>query len=167
MDSGAKTTAVDFESATGLTSAASANHAATQVERVAHLVAQEVVMVRQSGANALAVSLKLDPHTELFLQLTNHNGQMQASLRCERGSIAGLEGHWTDLQDSLARQNVQLLPLEVKSTASAFNNTSSQNPRQQDRELPQDAPAVMPAKNNSTAKSKTKNNSKQGWESWA
>jgi hypothetical protein len=60
---------------------------AAQVERVTRLVTQEVAMIKQSGANSLAVSLKIDPQTELFLQLTNHDGQIQASLRCERGAL--------------------------------------------------------------------------------
>ena len=91
--------------------------AAAQAERVNHLVSQEAVTIRQSGANSLAVSLKVDPHTELFLQLTNHDGQIQASIRCERGNIEGLDSHWGQLQESLARQNVHLLPLEDKTAA--------------------------------------------------
>ena len=83
------------------------------------LVTQEVAMIKQSGANSLAVSLKIDPQTELFLQLTNHDGQIQASLRCERGSMAGLDTHWGQLQESLSRQNVQLLPLEEKFSSRA------------------------------------------------
>ncbi len=88
------------------------NGASAQVERVAHLVSREAVMIRQSGANSLAVSLKVDSHTELYLQLTNHDGQIQASVRCERGNIQELGSRWGELQESLARQNVQLMPLE-------------------------------------------------------
>lgn len=162
----------------GLPEAAPVDNSATQAERVANLVSQEVVTIRQSGANSLAVSLKLDPKTELFLQLTNHNGQIQASIRCERGSVAGLDSHWGNLQDSLARQNVQLLPLENKqrtpvfTPVSATNNTpgfnqSSQNPRRQMPELLQDLPAAANGKPVSSSKTKTKTNSPRGWESWA
>ena len=105
---------VDMGKGTG--AAQSVDHSAIQAERVGHLVNQQVVMIRQSGANNLAVSLKLDPHTELSLQLTNHNGQIEASVRWERGAVAGLENHWKDLQESLARQNVQLLPLENRAS---------------------------------------------------
>ena len=80
------------------------------------MISREVTMVRQSGAQALAVTLKVDAHTSLFLQLTNHNGQIEASVRCEKGSAAGLDTHWGELQESLARQNVQLLPLQQNST---------------------------------------------------
>jgi hypothetical protein len=84
---------------------------AIQIERVSRLVFQEVVMIQQSGATSLAVSLKVDTRTELFLQLTSHDGQMLASLRFERGNPAGLGGCWQELQDALARQDVHLLPL--------------------------------------------------------
>ena len=84
---------------------------AIQIERVSRLVFQEVMMIQQSGATSLAVSLKVDTRTELFLQLTSHDGQMLASLRFERGNPAGLGGCWQELQDALARQDVHLLPL--------------------------------------------------------
>jgi hypothetical protein len=154
----------------------------TQVERVAHLVTQEVLMVRQSGANSLAVSLKVDSHTELFLQLTNHDGQIHASVRCERGNVESLGSHWGELQESLARQNVQLMPLENKvssrsiaaanaapetSSSRAFDQ-SSQNPRQQFRD-PQDEPPLVGAASAAlpSRKAKTNNRSRQGWETWA
>jgi hypothetical protein len=84
---------------------------AIQIERVSRLVFQEVVMIQQSGATSLAVSLKVDSRTELFLQLTHHDGQMTASLRFERGNSARLGGQWEQLQDCLARQEIHLLPL--------------------------------------------------------
>lgn len=159
----------------------SSDTAAAQVERVAHLVNQEVLSVRQSGANSLAVSLKVDAHTELFLQLTNHDGQIQASVRCERGNIEGLGSHWGELQQSLARQNVQLMPLEDKivsrnttlntpseTTFSRNFDQSSQNPQRRTRE-PQDEPSLagVTGLTLTSPKTKTNNRSRQGWESWA
>jgi hypothetical protein len=160
----------------------SADAAAAQVERVAHLVSQEVLMVRQSGANSLAVSLKVDSRTELFLQLTNHGGQIQASIRCDRGNIEGLGSHWGELQESLARQNVQLMPLENKissggiptvnptaetSSSRAFD-PSSQNRQQQFRD-PRDEPSLAGEAGvaRPSRKAKTNNRSRQSWESWA
>ncbi|MDB6020535.1 MAG: hypothetical protein JWQ04_392, partial [Pedosphaera sp.] len=109
--------ALDVTQGRGVENSQPVDRSAAQAEHIAHLVDREVMMIRQSGATSLAVSLKLDPHTELFLQLTNHNGQVQALLRCERGNVAGLDHHWGDLQESLARQNVQLLPLANKLSA--------------------------------------------------
>jgi hypothetical protein len=144
------------------------DQAAAQVERVAQMVNQEVLSLRQSGASTLAVSLKVDAHTELFLQVSNHNGQIAASIRCERGNLNGLDGHWGDLQESLARQNVQLLPLEVKASAntSSFDSANQNQPREA-RELPQATTAPAAAKAVAANKPKTKTNTRRGWESWA
>jgi hypothetical protein len=175
-----------IQSATGelhdtstLIAGSAADSSASQVERVAHLVTQEALMIRQSGAASLAVSLKLDHQTELFVQLTNHNGQIQASLRCERGNLSGLDGHWGQLQESLARQNVQLLPQEGQSSfrdqAGTFSGGSfkdsgqpSQDQRQQAGNLRAE-PSLLNQPVNSTAspKAKNKNSGRKGWESWA
>jgi hypothetical protein len=182
MDWPAKASEGNVDAGKGTGAAQSVDHSATQAERVGHLVSQQVVMIRQSGANNLAVSLKLDPHTELSLQLTNHNGQVEASVRWERGAVAGLENHWKDLQESLARQNVLLLPLENRASprtpashsasdtvsASPFNQ-SSQNPQRHSREAQRDLPPAtttvktVPVTNKAT----TRTASRQGWESWA
>jgi hypothetical protein len=82
-----------------------------RIKQVERLISREVVMVRQSGAEALAVSLKVDWQTSLFLQLTNHHGQIEAAVRCESGEAGVLAAGWGQLQQSLALQNVQLLPL--------------------------------------------------------
>jgi len=171
----------DVSRGTGV--APSVDNSAAQAERVGHLVNQQVTMMRQSGANNLAVSLKVDPHTELSLQLTNHNGQIEASVRWERGSSAGLGNHWKDLQESLGRLNVQLLPLknEVSSRTSAFNsvanatpssyfNQTSQNPQRQSRQAQEDLPlpdAFVAVPATATTKTATRTASRQGWESWA
>jgi hypothetical protein len=154
-----------------------------QLERTAELITREVVMVKQSGLNSLAVSLKPDSQTELFLQVSNHDGQLQASLRCERGDISGLASQWGQLQESLARHNVQLLPLEDRSAQrpQSFNphagstanrdfnqQPSSQNPQRQSRELPEEpfvaAQSIKPGRAQKTV---TKTSARQGWESWA
>jgi hypothetical protein len=143
-----------------------------QVERVAQMVSDQAMTFRQTGASNLAVSLKVDAHTEIFLQLTTHDGQIQASLRYERGSGAGLDSHWDELQQSLARQNVQLLPREdkVQPTGASLSNfdQSSSNPQRQARDLRQELPETVTVKPISAAtKTKTQTVSRQGWESWA
>jgi hypothetical protein len=178
----AKAGELNAGAANGTGAAPSGDHAATVAERVGHLVSQQAVTIRQSGANNLAVSLKLDPHTELNLQLTNHNGQIEASVRFERGAVAGLDSHWKDLQDSLARQNVQLLPLENKTASrtpsfnaasdqgsASFLKQSPQNPQKQGRETRQDSPSSVVVVQNvpATNKTTTRTASRQGWESWA
>jgi hypothetical protein len=155
--------------------------AGLQVEKVTRLVSQEAMMVRQSGATSLAVSLKLDPQTEIFVQITNHGGQIQASLRCDRGSLSSLGAHWDQLQGSLARHNVQLLPM-VDRTASRPSLTaefsdagtsrqSNQFAGSREQNVPaprgQLSPAESTAKPGRARTGKSKKSSTEGWESWA
>jgi hypothetical protein len=137
-----------------------------QLARIEQLISREVVIIREKGADSLGVSLKVDANTQLFLQLTNHNGQLQASLRCERGDFSALDSQWTQLQQALARQNVQLMP-----PAGGASSSSQQPSDHQQRRLPQsreDAPAangaVEPAQSRTP---KHRNRSRQRWESWA
>jgi hypothetical protein len=182
MDFSVKATAFSVEQGGGTDNAQPVNNSAAQVERVAHLVNQEAIAVRQSGASSLSVSLKLDSQTELSLQLTHHDGQIQASIRVERGDGSGLGGHWGDLQESLARQNIQLAPLDNSSASrnAAFNpatlnsnnfsssNGNPQNSRFQQRDLTPEAPVASANANVTAVKQpKTKKSSPQGWESWA
>jgi hypothetical protein len=160
-----------------LTGGSAADSAASQVEHVAHLVAQEAMTMRQSGATSFAVSLKIDQQTELFVQLTNHNGQIQASLRCERGNLAGLDSHWGQLQESLARQNVQLLPPENGSfsrdtagrqsdlASSKDFNQPSQNPRPENNAARSETSSAPDT--TVSSKKTSKSSGRGGWESWA
>jgi hypothetical protein len=174
---------VEASKATG--AAVSVDHSATQAERIGHLVTQQVTMMRQSGANNVAVSLRVDANTELNLKLTNHNGQIQASVRWEQGSAtAPLDNHWKDLQQSLAKLNVQLMPSENRASARMPSqqftpNTStggfsgsSQNPQRQGRQQAQefplaDASVTAIAATATVSKPTTRTVSRQGWESWA
>ena len=81
------------------------------MERLEQMVSREVLSIRQSGASTLGVALKLDANTQLFLQLTTTNGLTQASVRLDRGQFAPEDSQWAQLQQSLARQNVELLPM--------------------------------------------------------
>ncbi len=151
-----------------------ADSPAAQVERVSNFIAQEALTIRFSGATSLAVSLKLDHQTELFVHLTNHAGQIQASLRCERGSIAGLEGHWPQLQESLARQNIQLLPPENRSFSQSDSSASGaqdfEKPAQKQRQpdtTSASAPSNQLVASTRTSKTQRKNSGRKNWESWA
>jgi hypothetical protein len=151
------------------------------IEQVEKMISREVVLVRQSGAEALAVSLKVDSRTSLFLQLTNHHGQIEASVRFERGDAAALDAHWGQLQESLAHRNVQLLPLQDKPAAISPGSEAvpefaknfhdgpqghhqPPNPAPPEAEPPSDE-ALKAAVGGS--KSKTKAHHYRGWEKWA
>jgi hypothetical protein len=176
-----KNTSTDFALEKTSEKVQAPDSAGSQVERLTHLIGQEVVTVRQSGASSLAVSLKVDSQTELFLQLTHHDGQLQASLRCERGNAEALNSHWGQLQESLSRQNVHLLPLEDKTsvrnsgsaptapaTSSHAFDESFKNHQRQTRDPHEEAPPAQTTAGIRTAnKSQSNKRTRKGWESWA
>jgi hypothetical protein len=140
-------------------------------ERLEQMISQEVVTIRQTGAQTLGVSLRVDDNTQIFLQLTTQNGQIQASLRVEKGNFSALDSQWSQLQASLARQNVQLMPA---SSTSQFN--FQQSSQQQQRHLPQQREEwqqanleVQPVKSRQQKNSNNPNTRRPqtDWESWA
>jgi hypothetical protein len=151
------------------------------IEQVERLISREVLMVRQSGAQALAVSLKVDAQTSLFLQLTNHHGQIEVSVRCERGDADALDAHWGQLQDSLARQHVHLLPLQDKpfSSRPSGDVPADTTKNFQDGPPAQHPPPAPPASKTEkptddamnaavgVTKSKRSPRHYRGWEKWA
>jgi hypothetical protein len=136
------------------------------LERLEQMISREAVSVRQAGAQALGVTLKLDANTQLFLQLTTHNGLVQASVRCERGNFAPEDAQWAQLQQSLARQNVELLPLTGGSNLN-FQQPSEERSRQQAaREDWPSADAAMPPAQ-PRQQQQEQNRPRKNWESWA
>jgi hypothetical protein len=135
------------------------------LERLEQIISREVITVRQTGAETLGMALRLDSNTRLFLQLTTNNGHVQASVRCERGQFAPEEAQWAQLQQSLARQNVELLPMTGGSNLN-FQQPSGEHSRQP--ALREDwaaaGAAVSPAQ---PRKQKEQNRSRKNWESWA
>lgn len=98
----------------------------TSVERISNLVMREATLVRKYGSDSMAVVLRPDAETELFVHLTHREGRVEASVRCERGDAQHLSALWPQLQESLAQQKVRLAPLEESATARG--NTNFQPP---------------------------------------
>ncbi len=101
---------------------AGASDTTGKVERISKLVLGEVALVKQHSSDSMAVVLRPDAETELFVHLTQRNGQIEATVRCERGDLQHLGALWGQLQESLAQQKVRLAPLqEPASNHSNFN----------------------------------------------
>ena len=131
-DSSVRSIAVDFASQTAVsrfdaldTSAGmrAGGTTAGRVDRVEHLILKEASLVRQSGAESLSVVLKPDAHTELFLQINQRAGQIEAVVRFDRGDAASLGLYWPQLQESLARMDVQLQPMKEFTPSSPDQNS--------------------------------------------
>jgi hypothetical protein len=151
-------------SAPGAVMASSAVPAPSAAERIEKLVTREAVSFKQSGADEVGVSLKIDAHTQLFLQLSYRDGQTQAVLRCEKGDLPALSAHFGQLQESLARQNIQL---QSSGHGSDLGQQRPPGRSWQESSPVEDSSAKNAAKSASSTKPKTKPLSRQGWESWA
>jgi hypothetical protein len=138
---------------------------AAPLDRLEQMISREVMTVRQTGADTLGVALKLDSNTQLFLQLTTNNGLVQASVRLDRGQFAPEDSQWAQLQQSLARQNVELLPMTGSSSMN-FQQSSGEHQRKfaNREEWPSAEAAVPPAQER---KQKEQNRPRKNWESWA
>ncbi len=136
---------------------------AAPLQRLEQMVSREVMTVRQTGAQTLGVSLRLDADTQIFLQLTTHNGLVQASVRCERGQFAPEDAQWAQLRQSLAEQNVQLLPMTGGSNLNF--QQPSEEPSRQLAAAREDWTAAGGA--GQPRKQKEQNRSRKNWQSWA
>ncbi|MBI4324917.1 MAG: hypothetical protein HY674_06600 [Chloroflexi bacterium] len=153
------------------------------LERMSHLMIKEVSLLKRFDASSLAAVLKPDENTELFLRLTQDKGQMAAFVRCERGDFSQLSRHWGELQESLARQNVQLAPLQERTVhahlpenaASLANGSATANSERHPQKPALDMITPLGELENvgsrtepvQKTESKTPSPRAHGWETWA
>ncbi len=90
-------------------------------EQILQNLTREVAQFKRYNAESMAVVLKPDAHTEIFLHLVTRNGQIDIQARFERGDFTSLSGQWAQLQQTLAQQGVRLSNLQE-----SFNQPSSQ-----------------------------------------
>jgi len=145
--------------------AAPAAPVSAPLDRIEQMISRGAASVRQTGEQTLGILLKLDSNTRLFLQLTTRNGLVQASVRCDRGRFAPEDSQWAQLRQSLARQNVELLPM------TASSKVNSQHPPEEPPRPPATredwAAARAAAPPALLRKQKKQNRPPKNWESWA
>lgn len=90
------------------------------------LIQEQAVRLRHASMQSLEVVLRPDGQTELHLQLTQHAGQIEATVRCDRGDAEKFGGGWAKLQESLASQGIRLAPLAESSMSSAGDHSHRQ-----------------------------------------
>ena len=98
-------------------SASGGADSAVTVDRLSDLLLRETAVVRQHSSESMSVVLRPDDNTELFVHFAQRNGAVQATVRCQQGDFQHLNGLWSQLQESLARQKVSLGPLQESSSA--------------------------------------------------
>ena len=82
------------------------------MENLVSSVTREVAQFKRYNAESMAVVLKPDAHTEIFLHLVSRNGSVEMQARFERGDFQALNGHWSQLQQSLSQNGVRLGALQ-------------------------------------------------------
>jgi hypothetical protein len=154
------------------------------VERISKLVLGEAALIKQHSSESMAVVLRPDAETELFVHLTQRNGQIEATVRCERGDLQHLGALWGQLQESLAQQKVRLAPLqESPSNHSNFNQSAGSDTNGNGHGSPRRSPDKqsmdewpMPASSGTDpahvrgrggSRHRRLTTSRPGWETWA
>lgn len=155
------------------------------VERIASLMVRESALVKKHGSDSMAVVLRPDAETELFVHLSQRDGQIQATVRCERGDVQHLGALWSQLQESLAQHKVRLAPLQDAPAGQPnFNQppgpgmSSGQNgtreetrPEKQfmdERSAPAASQSTAPhVRGAGGSRSRRITTSRPGWETWA
>ena len=100
-----------------LTSAGGPSQTVATIDRLSQLVLRESALIRQHGSEAMSVVLRPDVETELYVHFSQQNGQLCATVRCERGDFQHLNQLWPQLQESMAHQKIALAPLQESSSS--------------------------------------------------
>lgn len=102
------TRTITVNSADGLNATAPARTA----EQLLQNITREVVQFKHFNAESMAVVLKPDANTEIFLHMVSRNGQIEIQARFDRGDFNSLNGQWAQLQHALSQQGVRLSGLQ-------------------------------------------------------
>ena len=81
--------------------------------------------LKQSNTSTLAIVVKPDAQTELFLHLQQRDGQVDVHARCEPAAAGALAACWGQIQQSLSSQGINLAPLNQPVPRSADFNALS------------------------------------------
>jgi hypothetical protein len=152
------------------------------VERLSSLVRREAALVRQYHSDSMAVVLRPDTDTELFVHFSRRHGQIEVTIRCERGDTLPLAALWPQLQESLAHHKVRLAPLQEPvsnnpnvSLGSEWGNRRNGFSRHTpDQQFMDETPALATSEPDSPtlragggSRHRRVTTSRPGWETWA
>ncbi len=87
-------------------------NAVRTAEQVLQNLTREVAQFKRFNSESMAVVLKPDANTEIFLHLVTTNGRVEIQARFERGDFTALNGQWAQLQQALSQQGVRLSSLQ-------------------------------------------------------
>ncbi|MGE3310443.1 MAG: hypothetical protein AB7O66_10770 [Limisphaerales bacterium] len=96
-----------------------------RVNRIEELITREVVRFRWTGQESVSVTIRPEQGTEIVVHLRQREGQIEAELGLTRGDAARFQGHWQQLNDALAEQNVRLVSGKDMAPPTSMTGTGS------------------------------------------
>jgi hypothetical protein len=143
-------------------------------------ISKQAIALKHFNAESMAVVLKPDDATAVFLHLKLNAGIVEVHARFERGDYAALNASWGQVQQALASQGIRLGPLQEPVTnhsTSTVASTFAELSQEQDKKRSSDnssaeAPLARPlpiqsAKVASRRASSSTVRARDNWESWA
>ncbi len=83
-----------------------------RVVELARILDRQLLLIHKPDLTTVSVVIRPDPKTELNVQFRRQDGEIEALIRCDRGSSELWQQHWPELQSMLAEKSVRLLPIE-------------------------------------------------------
>ena len=79
-------------------------------------ISKQAIALKHFNAESMAVVLKPDDATAVFLHLKLSGGQVEVHARMERGDYSAMNSNWSQLQQALAPQGIRLGALQEAAT---------------------------------------------------
>jgi len=92
---------------------------------VLHGISDQVLEFKKLGADSMAVLLKPDDRTEIYLSVKSQSGHIEVSARLNAGDADLLNVHWGEIKSSLAKQGIELSDLDTEDAHPHYGSTSS------------------------------------------
>ncbi|MBI3416270.1 MAG: hypothetical protein HY043_13330 [Verrucomicrobia bacterium] len=143
-------------------------------------ISKQAIALKHFNAESMAVVLKPDSATSVFLHLRLNDGAVEVQARFERGDYASLNAGWGQVQQALSVQGIRLGPL-LEPTGNHSTSTSPATFGQMaegggEKQSPRNAPVealwenALPRRSSKTAARRSAQPALAGsknWESWA
>jgi hypothetical protein len=81
-------------------------------EQLVLSLTREVMQFKNFKSDSMAVVLKPDKNTEIFLHLAMRNGAVEVQARFDRGDFSSVNSQWAQLQQTMQQQGVKLSSLQ-------------------------------------------------------
>ena len=147
---------------------------AVSVTGLVERILDRVVSFKQLGASVVRVTVKPDAQTELALRLTMDQNEGHVEAHLTRGDLSGLREQWSQLQQTLSQQGVQLsrldptpstsLPEPASWTMTAFDD---RQPSRRNAEPEAEMAETTGTPTQTATATQRRATTQKGWEGWA